>query len=151
MRAVVQRVLDASVSVNQETVGQIGPGLLVYLCAEADDTRDDMVWTAEKIIKMKLFPDSQERMAFPLTEVAGSVLVVSQFTLCAKIRKGNKPNFNTTIAPPQQAEAMVNDFIAYLAAKGIQVQSGQFAAMMKVQSTNDGPVTIIVDSKREVR
>lgn len=146
MRAVIQRVLNADVSVNQETVGQIGPGLLVYLCVQKGDTNDDLIWMAEKIVKMRIFPDQQERMQFPVTEIAGSVLVVSQFTLAANLENGNRPSF-TAAAEPQEAALMVEDFIRYISEKGIPVQSGVFGAHMIIESVNDGPVTIILDSK----
>ena len=146
MKAVIQRVLEASVIVNKETVGQIGPGLLVYLGVEQGDTNDDLVWLAEKILKLRIFPDSQERMNFPVTEIAGSVLVVSQFTLCADCKKGNRPAF-TDAADPDDANEMYEEFIRYVGEKEVPVQSGVFGAMMDVHSVNDGPVTIILDSR----
>ncbi len=146
MRAVIQRVLKADVIVNQETVGQIGPGLLVYLCVQKGDTNDDLVWVAEKIVKMRIFPDQQERMQFPVTEIAGAILVVSQFTLAANLESGNRPSF-TSAEDPQEAHLMVEEFIRYLSEKNIPVQSGMFGAHMLVNSVNDGPVTIILDSK----
>ena len=146
MKAVIQRVLEASVIVNKETVGQIGPGLLVYLGVEQGDTNDDLVWLAEKILKLRIFPDSQERMNFPVTEIAGSVLVVSQFTLCADCKKGNRPAF-TDAADPEDANEMYEEFMRYISEKDVPVQSGVFGAMMDVHSVNDGPVTIILDSR----
>ena len=146
MKAVIQRVLEASVIVNKETVGQIGPGLLVYLGVEQGDTNDDLVWLAEKILKLRIFPDSQERMNFPVTEIAGSVLVVSQFTLCADCKKGNRPAF-TDAADPDDANEMYEEFIRYVGEKEVPVQSGVFGAMMDVHSVNDGPVTIILESR----
>lgn len=147
MRAVVQRVLEAQVTVNKETVGQIGPGLLVYLGVEKGDTNDDLLWVAEKVLKLRIFPDSQERMNFPVTEVAGGVLVVSQFTLCADVRSGARPSF-VDAADPVEAKEMYEEFQRYISEKGVPVQSGVFGAMMMVQSVNDGPVTIILDSKK---
>lgn len=146
MRAVVQRVLEANVSVNNQTVGQIGPGLLVYLGVEKDDSNDDLVWLAEKIVKMRIFPDSEEKMNFPVTEIAGSILVISQFTLFADMTKGNRPSFNNS-AEPGIAREMYEDFVEYLRAKDIQVQSGIFASHMFIESVNDGPVTIPLDSR----
>lgn len=145
MRAVVQRVLEANVTVNQETVGHIGPGLLVYLGVEKGDTNDDLIWLAEKIIKMRIFPDLEEKMQFPVTEVAGSVLVVSQFTLCADLSSGTRPNF-TKAAKPDEAKEIYEEFTRYISERGIKVQSGVFGAMMHVHSVNDGPVTIMLDS-----
>ncbi len=149
MKAVIQRVLDAEVTVNKEIVGQIGPGLLVYLGVEEGDGNDDLIWMAEKIVKLRIFPDSNERMQFPVTEIAGGVLVISQFTLCADLTKGNRPNFMRA-AKPDEANTMYEEFIRYIGEKGIPVQSGTFGAMMHVKSTNDGPVTLILDSKLKV-
>jgi D-tyrosyl-tRNA(Tyr) deacylase len=146
MRAVVQRVLEASVSVNNQVAGQIGPGLLVYLGVEKGDSNDDLIWLAEKIVKMRIFPDSEEKMNFPVTEIAGSILVISQFTLFADMTKGNRPSFNNS-AEPALAREMYEDFIEYLKKKEIQVQCGIFAAHMFVESLNDGPVTIPLDSR----
>ena len=146
MRAVIQRVLEARVDVNKETVGQIGPGLLVYLGVEKGDTNDDLIWMAEKILKLRIFPDAQERMNFPVTEIAGGVLVVSQFTLCADCRKGTRPSF-ASAADPAEANEMYEEFIRHIAEKDVPVQSGVFGAMMSVSSINDGPVTIWLNSK----
>lgn len=147
MRAVVQRVLEASVTVNKEIVGQIGPGLLVYLSVERGDTNDDLLWMAEKILKLRIFPDSQERMNFPVTEIAGGILVISQFTLCADVKNGTRPSF-TSAADPEEANEMYEEFIRYIGEKNVPVQSGVFGAMMHVHSVNDGPVTIILDSRK---
>ena len=131
MRAVVQRVLEAKVNVNKETVGLIGPGLLVYLGVEQGDTNDDLLWMAEKVLKLRIFPDSQERMNYPVTEIAGGVLVVSQFTLCADCSKGARPSF-ASAAEPEEAKTMYEEFIRYVGEKGVPVQSGVFGAMMMV-------------------
>lgn len=147
MRVVLQRVLEAKVTVNKETVGQIGPGLLLYLGVEKGDSMDDLVWMAEKVISLRIFPDSKERMQFPVTEIAGGILVISQFTLCADTSKGARPNF-TKAAPPQEANELYEEFIRYIASKDIPVQSGVFGAHMMVQSVNDGPVTIILESPK---
>jgi D-tyrosyl-tRNA(Tyr) deacylase len=147
MKAVIQRVLDASVSVNKETVGRIESGLLVYLGVENGDTNDDLVWLAEKVLALRIFPDAQERMNFPVTEIAGGVLVISQFTLCADCKKGARPSF-ASAADPVEANEMYEEFIRYIGEKGVFVQSGVFGAMMEVASINDGPVTIVLDSRR---
>jgi D-tyrosyl-tRNA(Tyr) deacylase len=148
MKAVLQRVLEAEVQVNQETVGKIGPGLLVYLGVAEGDTNDDLIWTAEKLLKLRIFPDSDERMNYPITEVAGSVLVVSQFTLCANLNKGARPNF-TGAAKPDEALEMFESFVRHLSERGVKVQTGVFGAHMMVHSVNDGPVTILLDSKEK--
>ncbi len=149
MRAVVQRVLEAAVCVKDDSVGHIGPGILLYLGVAKGDSNDDMIWVAEKIIKMRIFPDQLEKMQFPITDVAGSVLVVSQFTLCADMSQGNRPGFSAA-ADSSVAEDMYNSFVEYLQSKGVNVQTGVFAAHMSVSSVNDGPVTIILDSKVKV-
>ncbi len=147
MRAVVQRVLEASVRVSEETVGQIGPGLLVYLGVEAGDTNDDLFWLADKILKMRIFPDDQERMQYPVTEIAGGILLVSQFTLCADMQKGTRPSFAKAEAP-ERAKELYEEFARYLASKEVPVQTGIFGAMMHIDSVNDGPVTLILDSRQ---
>jgi D-tyrosyl-tRNA(Tyr) deacylase len=149
MRAVIQRVLEAKVTVDREVVGQVEGGLLVYLGVEKGDTNDDMIWLAEKIIKMRIFPDSEERMQFPVTEVAGGILVISQFTLFADFSKGMRPSF-TQAEVPQEARAMYDAFVLYLSSKQIPVRAGIFGAHMVVDSVNDGPVTILLDSKEKV-
>ncbi len=146
MRAVVQRVLQAKVTVDREVVGQIETGLLLYLGVEKGDTNDDMIWTAEKILKMRIFPDSEERMQFPVTEIPGGILVISQFTLFADFSKGTRPSF-TQAEVPQEAREMYDAFILYLSSKNIPVQAGIFGAHMYIDSVNDGPVTILLDSK----
>ena len=149
MKAVVQRVLEASVTVKKETVGQIGHGLLIYLGVQKGDTNDDLVWMAEKILKLRIFPDSEEKMQYAITDVAGGVLVVSQFTLCADLGKGNRPGFQEA-ALPAEAKPVVDAFSTYIAEKGVPVQNGIFGAMMHVSSINDGPVTIILDSRAKL-
>lgn len=147
MRLVAQRVLEASVSVHEETVAHIGPGLLLYLGIEKGDSQDDLIWMAEKILKLRIFPDQNERMQFPITEVAGSILLVSQFTLCANLYDGNRPSF-TDAMHPDEASIMVEAFRDYLKSKGIPVQTGVFGAHMQVHSINDGPVTFTLQSPK---
>ncbi len=146
MRAVVQRVLEASVQVQEETVGHIGPGLLIYLGVEQGDTNDDLVWLAEKILKLRIFPDINEKMMYPVTEVAGSILVVSQFTLCANVQKGNRPSFEQAAAPGE-AEDLYHQFVQYVSEREVHTETGVFGAMMEVSSINDGPVTLWLDSR----
>lgn len=145
MKAVLQRVLEAEVKVSGETVVKIGPGLLVYLGVEKGDSNDDMIYVAEKIIKLRIFPDQLEKMQFPITDIAGSILMVSQFTLCADLSGGNRPSF-VNAAEPDLAKDLYNSMIHYIAGKGIHVETGVFAAHMYVSSVNDGPVTIMIDS-----
>lgn len=149
MKAVLQRVLEAKVLVDRETVGHIGPGLLLYLGVQDGDTNDDLITLAEKILKLRIFPDSEERMNFPITEVAGAILVVSQFTLCADVRKGNRPSFSSA-ARPEEAHEKYMEFVRYLSGKGVHVQTGLFGAHMEVSSINDGPVTLWLDSRENL-
>jgi D-tyrosyl-tRNA(Tyr) deacylase len=149
MKAVLQRVLEAKVLVDRETVGHIGPGLLLYLGVQDGDTNDDLISLAEKVLKLRIFPDSEERMNFPITEVAGAILVVSQFTLCADVRKGNRPSFSAA-ARPEEAHEMYMEFVRYLSERGVPVQTGLFGAHMEVSSINDGPVTLWLDSRENL-
>ncbi|MBU0981773.1 D-tyrosyl-tRNA(Tyr) deacylase [Patescibacteria group bacterium] len=149
MKAVVQRVLSAEVEVGDDIVGQIGPGLLVYLGVEKGDTSLDLEWMLGKVTSLRIFPDQNEKMTFPVSEIAGGVLVVSQFTLCADVSKGNRPSF-TPAADPEYAEMIYKAFIKGIEKVNIPTASGEFGAMMRVKSLNDGPVTILLDSKTKV-
>jgi len=143
VRALVQRVTEASVHVEGEPVGRTGPGLLILVCAmqEDDDTRPAAM--AAKIAKLRIFRDDEGRMNRSLLDVGGSALVVSQFTLAADLR-GNRPGFSTA-APPDRGEALYEAFVRDLAALGVPVETGRFGAEMKVSLVNDGPVTIWLD------
>jgi D-tyrosyl-tRNA(Tyr) deacylase len=147
MRALIQRVREASVSVEGRVTGAIGPGLLVLAGVAADDTAEDRAWLARKIVQMRIFDDAQGVMNCSLTDVGGSLLVVSQFTLFASTRKGNRPSWSGA-APPGLARPLVEAFVAELAAvAGRGVATGEFGAMMQVALVNDGPVTIWLDSR----
>ncbi len=147
MRVVVQRVSSARVRVAARITGQIGRGLLILLGIEQTDTATDGTWLADKIAKLRLFPDESGQMNLSVTEVAGGTLVVSQFTLLAGTQKGNRPSFNRA-ARPEQAVPLYEQFIAQLStALGRPVQTGEFGAHMDVELVNDGPVTLILDSK----
>ncbi|MCO6479096.1 MAG: D-tyrosyl-tRNA(Tyr) deacylase [Phaeodactylibacter sp.] len=147
MRVVIQRVSQASVSVDEKTVGEIGPGLLVFLGIEDEDTDEDMEWLCQKIAKMRIFNDDEGKMNLSVKDVDGELLVVSQFTLHASVKKGNRPSF-IRAARPEFATPMYEKFIKVLEiTAGRDVQSGEFGAEMKVHLVNDGPVTISVDSK----
>ncbi|MBI2845959.1 MAG: D-tyrosyl-tRNA(Tyr) deacylase [Chloroflexi bacterium] len=145
MRAVIQRVKEAKVSVEGELVGEIGPGLLILLGAGKGDTPREAEWMAEKVANLRIFPDTQGKFNHSLLESGGQALVVSQFTLYADIKKGRRPSF-IQAAPPEVAEPLVEQFASGLARLGIKVASGKFGAMMDVHLINDGPVTIILDS-----
>lgn len=144
MRAVVQRVSRAAVTVAGETVGEIGRGLLVLLGVALDDTSADAQALVDKLLGLRIFPDDEDKMNRAVVDVAGSVLVVSQFTLLADIRKGRRPSF-TGAAPPEAAAAMVDTVVGLVAEKGVSVATGRFGAMMEVELLNAGPVTIVVD------
>jgi D-tyrosyl-tRNA(Tyr) deacylase len=147
MRAVVQRVSRASVTVSGRVTGEIKAGLLVLLGVAAGDTTDDSDWLAGKIAGLRIFADAEDRMNLSLRETGGQALVVSQFTLLGSVRKGSRPSFNAAAAP-ELARALYDDFVARLAqGLGRPVPTGEFAAMMEVALVNDGPVTLILDSR----
>lgn len=146
MRAVVQRVARASVVIDGETVGAIGAGLVVLLGVTHDDTPEQAKWLADKIAGLRIFNDADGKMNRDLIEVSGSMLIVSQFTLYGDCRKGKRPSF-IDAAPPPIAIPLYEAFINGVKALGIPVATGRFGADMKVDMVNDGPVTLIVDSK----
>ena len=146
MRVVLQRVSGSSVSIEGKIVGQIGSGFLVLAGIGTDDTEQDYKFLAEKIVNLRVFEDDEGKMNRSLLETGGSLLVVSQFTLFADCRKGRRPSF-INAAPPEKAAADFDKFLALLKQYQIKVESGVFGAMMDVELVNDGPVTIILDSK----
>jgi D-tyrosyl-tRNA(Tyr) deacylase len=147
MRAVLQRVTRASVMVDGEIIGQIGTGLVVLLGVEQDDTEADAHQLADKAIQLRIFDDPEGKMNLALTDVRGSVLVVSQFTLLGDCRKGRRPSF-IQAAPPELAERLYETFVAAIGVQGIPVATGKFRATMQVELVNDGPVTILLDSRK---
>jgi D-tyrosyl-tRNA(Tyr) deacylase len=146
MRAVVQRVSRANVVIAGETVGAIGTGLVVLLGVTHDDTSVQAQWLAEKVAGLRIFNDAEGKMNRDLLEVGGAMLIVSQFTLYGDCRKGKRPSF-IDAAPPPMAIPLYESFINSVKALGIPVATGRFGADMKVELVNDGPVTLIVDSK----
>ena len=146
MRSVVQRVNSASVAVDERIIGKIGKGLLVLLGVCDDDTDADMKWLADKISGLRIFTDENDKMNLSLEDVSGEILVVSQFTLYGDCKKGRRPNF-TGAGKPDHAEKMYEEFVKYLKTKIETVETGSFGADMKVNLENDGPVTLIIDSK----
>lgn len=147
MRAVIQRVTRASVSVNGATHAHIGKGFLVLLGIEDADTQEDIIWLSNKIIGLRVFNDADEKMNLALNDIQGEILLVSQFTLFASTVKGNRPSF-IKAARPEQAIPLYEQFIAQLKNTLIhKVQTGVFGADMQVELLNDGPVTILIDSK----
>ncbi len=147
MRAVVQRVLNANVKVDGEVVGEIGKGLLVFLGIGVDDDSKDLDYMVEKISGLRIFEDEDYKMNLSLLDINGEMLVISQFTLYGDVRRGKRPSF-TDSAQPELAENMYNQFIMKCENKGIRTEKGIFGADMKVELINDGPVTILIDSKK---
>jgi D-tyrosyl-tRNA(Tyr) deacylase len=146
MRALLQRVTSASVTIDEQIVGQIGLGLLVLLGVGKDDSEVQVKTLANKIVHMRIFGDDEGKMNRSLLDIGGEVLVVSQFTLYADIRRGRRPSF-TNAAPPSLAEPFVERFKDAIAAYGLSVADGIFGAHMQVELVNDGPVTIWMDSE----
>lgn len=147
MRACVQRVTEAAVRVAGQTSGEIQLGLLVLLGVAADDTEADALQLAEKISGLRIFEDDQGKMNRSLSEVGGGMLVVSQFTLLGDCRKGRRPNF-TAAAGPELAEKLYEVFVGAVQQQGLPVATGQFRQHMKVSLVNDGPVTLLLDTRR---
>jgi D-aminoacyl-tRNA deacylase len=145
MRALIQRVSEASVTVDDAIVGQIGPGLLILICAMQGDTEAEADKLAAKIAKLRIFKDDDGRMNKSVLDVAGSALIVSQFTLAADTSRGNRPGFSTAAAP-EDGNRLYEYFAGQVAAQGLRVAKGQFGADMKVRLLNDGPVTIWMDT-----
>jgi D-tyrosyl-tRNA(Tyr) deacylase len=146
MRAVIQRVKQSCVKTNQEIIGEIGKGLLVLLGVANGDTADDGDYLANKIVHLRIFEDENGKMNRSLFEVGGEMMVVSQFTLLGDCRKGRRPSF-IDAAEPEKASELYEYFVKKARALGITVKTGQFRAMMEVALINDGPVTLIIESK----
>ena len=147
MRAVIQRVSKASVTVDSEITGEIGPGLLVLLGIHKEDREQEIKWMVEKIINLRIFEDENGKMNRSLIDTNGAMLVVSQFTLYGDCRKGRRPGYSSA-APPETANTLYQQFIEAVAQKDIPVASGRFQAHMDVELVNDGPVTLLLDSAR---
>lgn len=147
MRAVIQRVHSARVEVDDQVIGKIGEGLLVFLGVGRDDTEIDCQYISDKITNLRIFHDEQGKMNRSLLEIAGSVLLVSQFTLYGDVRKGRRPSF-TDAASPELGETLYQKTAACLHRAGLKVETGKFQAHMQVHLCNDGPVTILLDSKK---
>ena len=148
MRAVIQRVSRARVHVGAETVGEIGPGLLALVGVAADDGPADIAYIAGKIRDLRIFDDEHGKMNRALGDTGGAVLVVSQFTLYGDVRKGRRPSFDRA-APADDGRTIFDAVVATLRAAGVTVENGTYRAHMQVELVNDGPVTILVDSRRE--
>ena len=148
MRAVIQRVTSAKVTVGDRQTGAIGEGLLVLLGVHNDDEQKDITWLADKIINLRIFEDDEGKMNLSLKDTGGSMLIVSQFTLLADCRKGRRPSWSEA-APPDKARQMYEEFIQFVADSGITTATGEFYAMMDVSLVNYGPVTILLDSHKK--
>jgi len=147
MRAVLQRVLRAHVTVGEEIVGKIGPGLLVLLGVAKADTQADANYLASKILGLRIFDDDNGKMNLSVADTHGSVLAVSQFTLYGDVRKGRRPSFDEA-APPELANELYEYFVRKIRESGLACETGRFQDMMQVELLNDGPVTILLDSTR---
>lgn len=146
MRVVIQRVSKAAVSVEAKTVGEINNGLLLLVGIAEDDTYHDTEWLVQKILNLRIFSDSEDKMNLSVKDIGGEILCISQFTLLANYKKGNRPSF-INAAPPTLALPLFEDFKKELMKSGLKIESGIFGADMKVNLLNDGPVTIVMDSK----
>lgn len=145
MKIVLQRVKEASVTVEKEKTGAIDHGLLLLVGIHREDTEEQLEWICNKILNLRVFDDEEGRMNYSVTDVQGGLLVVSQFTLYGNVQKGNRPGYSQA-APPDEAEAVYNKVIRYLKENsGLDIQTGRFGAHMDVYLINDGPVTIILE------
>lgn len=147
MRAVVQRVKSASVTVSGELISEIGSGLLVFLGVSKNDQREDINYLAQKVANLRIFRDEEGKMNKSLLDIGGSALIVSQFTLYGDCRKGRRPSF-IEASPPEKASKLYEEFIGTLNELGVNGKGGRFQAMMDVQLINDGPVTMLLDSTK---
>lgn len=150
MKVIVQRAKDASVTIEDETVGSITNGLVLLIGVHEHDESADITYTANKIANLRIFTDDQGKMNDSVLDCGGDILAISQFTLYGDTRKGRRPNFMAA-AHPEKAQAFYESFIAQLRDKGIHVETGEFGAMMAVHLTNDGPVTLEIDSMDQRR
>lgn len=147
MRAVVQRVRSAKVTVGDEIVGEIGPGLVVFLGVGEEDTEDDLDYLVDKVSNLRIFEDGDGKMNLSVMQLNLEVLVVSQFTLWGDCRRGRRPSFSHA-APPEKAVRVYEEYVRRLRETGLSVETGKFQAMMTVSAENDGPVTILLDSDK---
>jgi len=149
MRTVIQRVKRAGVWVNQSEVAKIGHGLLILAGIENTDTENDVEWMAEKCVYLRIFENENGKMDYSVLDVGGEILIVSQFTLLGDCRRGRRPDF-TQAAPVEKAKSLYEKFIDEIQKRGVHTETGIFQAQMEVHLVNDGPVTLILDSKKEL-
>jgi len=147
VRAIIQRVTNASVAVDGEVIGSIGKGILIFLGVSDDDTEADLKYIADKMLNLRIFEDENGKMNLSLLDTSGEILVISQFTLYGDCRKGRRPSFDKA-GKPDYANEMYEKFIDYCRASGLKTECGQFGADMKVSLLNDGPVTMMLDSTK---
>lgn len=147
MRSVVQRVKNCSVHVDGQCLGRMESGLLVYLGISSQDQEKDLDYMVSKVVNLRIFPDSRGKMNLSLLDTEEGITVISQFTLYGDMRKGRRPSFDAA-APPETAQALYQEFLEKLRQTGLSPLEGQFQAHMEVQYTNDGPVTILIDSEK---
>jgi D-tyrosyl-tRNA(Tyr) deacylase len=147
MRAVVQRVAEASVSIGGHEVGRVGRGILVFVGIASSDTMEDVRYLAEKVSHLRIFPDQQDKMSYSVLDIKGGVLVISQFTLLGDCRKGRRPSYSRA-APPDIARNLYEAFVEELRRYPLNIETGRFQEMMQVSLINDGPVTLLLDSRR---
>ena len=148
MKALLQRVTTASVRVDNREVGKIGQGLVVFLGVANGDTKEDAQYLADKIVNLRIFADEEDKLNLSALNISGELLLVSQFTLLADARKGRRPSF-VEAAPPAQAEELFEYFVEQVRATGLKVETGRFQAYMQVEIHNDGPVTIMLESREK--
>ena len=149
MKALIQRVNRASVSVEGKIVGKIGPGLVVFIGVANGDSTEDIQYLTRKIVELRIFDDAEGKFNLSALDVKGELLLVSQFTLLATTRKGRRPGF-TDAAAPENAETLFNQFVEQVSATGLKVETGRFQTHMLVEINNDGPVTIFIDSRERL-
>ena len=148
MKVLLQRVTTASVRVGNREVGKIGPGLAVFLGVANGDTKEDAQYLADKIVNLRIFADEEDKLNLSALNISGELLLVSQFTLLADARKGRRPSF-VEAAPPAQAEELFEYFVKLVRATGLKVETGRFQTYMQVEIHNDGPVTIMLESREK--
>jgi len=148
MKALLQRVTTASVRVDNKEVGKIGQGLVVFLGVANGDTKEDAQYLADKIVNLRIFADEEDKLNLSALNISGELLLVSQFTLLADARKGRRPSF-VGAAPPAQAEELFEYFVEQVRSTGLKVETGRFQTYMQVEIHNDGPVTIILESREK--
>ncbi len=144
MKALIQRVKKASVTIENNLYSKIDKGLLIFLGVEKSDSEENSIKLAQKVSSLRIFEDENEKMNFSVKDVNGEILVVSQFTLCGDCKKGTRPSFDNA-APPEYANSLYEDFVSRLKSEGLEVKTGKFRAMMDVELINDGPVTFMVE------